>query len=196
MVLEGAVTQRKRSGAASLERPPPSASPATILRVVSRCAPTASRSRSGCSAASAAVWRAPTSIRASRNDLVRQNTTTPTFTPSPRSTRGTTRRTAYSNGSGGMPQLLDRLDEGFARAGPGQQVANVGVALRRGVSGAGVGEQPSLRGQGDDLLQQRRRDARGQPIVGALERRGKREHHAVGDCRQGPSAALVGIAPR
>src|SRR4029079_12969779 len=100
---------------------------------------------------------------------VRQNRTTPTLTPSPRSTRGTTRRTAYSNGSGGMSKPLDRVDERGGRRQAREQVRHVGVALGRRVANDGVGEEPRVRDEPDDRAQQRLGHPRRPPSIGGLE---------------------------
>src|SRR5512143_331096 len=68
------------------------------------------------------------STRASRNLRSRQNSTTPAFTNSSRSTRGTTRSTAYSNESGaGTVGLL--LEERRRRE-PAREVRHVRRAVR------------------------------------------------------------------
>ena len=63
--------------------------------------------------------------RAARKRRGRQNSTTPAFTHSPRSTRGTTRTIAYWNGLGGTARLLGLGGEPARRLEPAAQVLRV-----------------------------------------------------------------------
>src|SRR5688572_16825338 len=161
-VLEGEVTHRNRSGASSSAIGPAAASPPTIASIDARCARTASRSSSAASARRAVTWRSPSATRTPRKRFVRQNSTTPTLTSSPRSTRGDTRRTAYSNGSRGTTKLLDRVDERGARRHPGQQVAHVRRPLFDRSADPRNRLQPGVRRERDDALEEIAGDERRQ----------------------------------
>src|SRR5260221_9048481 len=179
IVLDGDVTHRKRSGAARPAIGPAAASPATIARIESRCARTASASRSGASDRSAVSWRSPRAAFMSRYLRVRQNTTTPTLTSSPRSTRGATRNRAYSNGSRGTPDLLDRIDQGLARSGANREVADVRLALLDWSANQAVRLEPGVGDQRHDLAEQPFSDLRREPFVGLGERGGERQQDVI-----------------
>ena len=82
---------------------------------------------------------------APRNGRGRHSRTTPALIDSPRSTRGTTRITAYWNwlvalrGGSGTFRLLDECPP---RLEARQEVLNVGVPLRIGAADQRVGGQP------------------------------------------------------
>ena len=87
---------------------PASGSPAAIRGIASRWARTSAGSQSGASARRTA---ASSSTRAARNRRGREWSTIPALNRSPRSTRGTTRTMAYSNGLRRVAGTLGLLDE-------------------------------------------------------------------------------------
>src|SRR5262245_61110716 len=87
---------------------------------------------------------------------------TPAFSDSPRSTRGTTRMTAYWNwaasSESGRAGTIGLLRPGVARVKARAQVRDVRAPLGIGVAGARVRGQPDVRDLSDECVQQRRRD--------------------------------------
>src|SRR5919107_4788710 len=96
---------------------------------------------------------------------------------SPRSTRGTTLKTAYSNG---LPtSLLQGPDPPARFLGAARQELHVGGAHRRGVLEPVLVPQPLLGHQVHDLVQDPARELGSQPDVGAEEVTGKGQQDVI-----------------
>src|SRR3954453_15374772 len=138
MVEECATTQPKRSDAGSAASGPEAGSPATTAQIARNAGRTSSGSRPGASAASRCSSMC---ARACRKSRWRQNTTTPTFMRSPRSTEGTKRNTVYWNSVGldTRPRLLGLVHEDPRGAQAlGQEAGEITPACR------GVVAEPAL----------------------------------------------------
>src|SRR6476661_6560075 len=156
-VLDGEVSQWNRSASESRAMGPADASPAAIFSIAARWG----RIVAGSAFGSIARSRASSSdTRAPRNFRGRLRTMTPAFSDSPRSTRGTTRTTAYWNWSfdaSGDSATVGLPGERVARGQARGQVRDVRAALGVPVAGPRVGREPLGRDRGDELLEKRRR---------------------------------------
>src|ERR671910_261263 len=142
-VLRGATSQPKRWLRGRRPMGPASRPPAHTRRAVSRWASTRAWSRLGSSAARRSGSRC---TRAPRKFSSGQCSTTPALMNSPRSTRGTTRKRAYSNSL--LTSLLQRLRPGPRFRKAGREVIDVGRAHLLRALEAGLVPEPLV---GDEL---------------------------------------------
>src|SRR5215210_1539695 len=160
-VLRGATSQPKRWLRGRRPIGPALRSPAHTRRAASRWASTEAWSSCGSSA-----LRRPWSryTRASRKFASEQWSTTPALMNSPRSTRGTTRRRAYSNSL--LTSLLQCLHPGPRFREAGREVIDVGRAhLLRGLEAELVPE-PLVGDEPHHLAQRLACEQGGQDCVG------------------------------
>src|SRR5215210_3204335 len=137
-VLRGATSQPKRWLRGRRPMGPASRPPVHTRRAVSRWASTRAWSKLGSSAARRSGSRC---TRAPRKFFSGQCSTTPALMNSPRSTRGTTRKRAYSNSL--LTSLLQCLHPGPRFREAGREVIDVGRAhLLRGLEAGLVGDEP------------------------------------------------------
>src|SRR5262245_26277914 len=155
IVDDGDTSQWKRSGIESAAIGPASDRPAATASTASRCCRTTSGSQSGDIATSRLSSR---TTRAPRNRRGRHMRTMPALNASPRSTLGTTRTMAYSNGTrpfdaSGRAGTVRLLDERAGRLQARHEVVDVGTAVRVRVGKAWLGRQPVVRDLGREALQ-------------------------------------------
>ena len=131
MVLLGDAIQWNRSAGGSEARGPASASPAHSLGMSSRCDLMRSTSAPGAICSSSGTSR---SMRAARNRCGRHSSTMPALSRSPRSTSGTTRRTAYWNWTGSGIRAGRRAITADAAWSGGRRGTSVGLRRRRGTA--------------------------------------------------------------
>src|SRR5204862_8304042 len=102
--------------------------------------------------------------------------TTPALMHSPRSTRGTTRHSAYWNSSRGASGILGLLGERARRGQPLAQVRDVVVAAR-------LAAQPLLGDGAHHAAHERAVEARRQARVGLGDGAGVRQQHVLANAR-------------
>src|SRR5580765_2282473 len=123
---------------------------------------------------------------AARNRRGRQSRTTPAFSHSPRSTRGTTRTTAYWNLLRGRSDTFRLRDEQRPRLKPGEEIRDVGPALGFRVADDSVGRQPVVGNRRDEFIEQPRCDEPSEPVVGGGDGAGERQEDVLGGSLERP----------
>src|SRR5689334_7087114 len=167
IVDDGDTSQWKRSGIERAAIGPASAWPAATDSTAARWARTTSASQSG---DIADIRLASSATRAPRKRFGRHISTIPALNPSPRSTRGTTRMIAYSNGArpfaaSGRASTVGLLDERARCLQAREQVVDVGAAVGVGVREAGLRREPVVRDGGGQPLEERAVDEGRQTLV-------------------------------
>jgi hypothetical protein len=150
VVLVGDDNQWNRSPLLSLAIGPAAASPAATRRMASSSSCISSESPSGASAASLPTSRP---VRAPRNRLSGQKSTTPALMYSPRSTRGTARRTVYAKGLRAGSGTLGLLRYAPVCRQPLRQVIQVRGPMRRRIRQTILGCEPVIGNGGHDPLE-------------------------------------------
>src|ERR1051326_2485545 len=176
IVLRGATSQWKRWRCERLPIGPASAPPAQTFGITPRWPSTTATSTS---CANASSRSRSSSMRAPRNAAVEEKTITPALRNSPRSTRGTTRTIAQSNGW--RLRIGSILHPRARRFQAAEQV----VAIRRRPL-----RQPLLGDESDDLVEHRRRQLRGQLLVDIADLRRPRQQHVLLALRERFARAL------
>src|SRR5258705_6699446 len=121
---------------------------------------------------------------------------TPAFRNSPRSTRGTTRTTAYWNWLRCRAGTLSLRDETGPITEPGHEVIDVRPALGARSADERISRQPNLGFGRHEAFEQAARDEAGEARVRRLDGARERQQHVLGGPLERPPGVLCWIAPR